>query len=548
MERERGALADNTIPGYKIKKKLGEGAMASVYLAKEEKLQRDVALKVMSPKLLSDTSFIDRFLREARIVAGFSHRNIVTVHDVGSHGKFHYMAMEFLPGGDLSSKLRQGLELEDAVSHVKDIAEGLQYASRKNCIHRDIKPDNIMFAEDGHAVITDFGIARDAGAESEMTMAGAVIGTPQYMSPEQAGAKELDHRTDLYSLGIILYEILTGRPPFKGDSAISTGIMHISQSVPALPAKHAQFQGFIDKALAKDPDDRFQSGREFKEELSLIPLEAPGAAHDDAATLVFSADEMSKEMEAISAPSTDEKLDLETDLSDEFLSSGEEEAATEKPSNKAIAAESAAAKLKKKKKEPDLALEEFEDRHAEEIEENERKEQKEKRASRFKGFVTTVIVGALLGGGAYLYISGGAKEFVDGNLQVPEGLSDLSEQVLGTALSSGPKEVVLSTKEKQFSKLFDEAIREGRLYSPRFDCAEVYLNELIILNGSSSLVNDKANELMALSLDKVSNLFNAQQVSEAKALHANAQRILPHVKDTALQDRNRQLGNTLKLN
>src|SRR5690606_3525425 len=122
--------------------------------------------------------------------------------------------------------------LKQAISHVMDIAEGLHYAASKNFIHRDIKPDNIMFGEDGRAVITDFGIAMSTASETSMTMVGSIIGTPQYMSPEQASAEALDHRTDLYSLGIILYEILTGAPPFKGDSAISTGVMHITQPVP----------------------------------------------------------------------------------------------------------------------------------------------------------------------------------------------------------------------------------------------------------------------------------------------------------------------------
>ncbi len=141
---EPGAKSSNrSLPGYALKKKLGAGAMASVYLARDDKLHRDVALKVMSKKLLADPSFVDRFLREARIVASVSHRNIVTVFDVGSHNDFHYMAMEFLPGGDLSTRLKQGVTLQEGIAYIIDIAEGLHYAASKNLIHRDIKPDNI---------------------------------------------------------------------------------------------------------------------------------------------------------------------------------------------------------------------------------------------------------------------------------------------------------------------------------------------------------------------------------------------------------------------
>ncbi len=252
-----------SIPGYSIEKQIGQGGMATVYQAKEAKLERNVALKVMAGHLLSDPSFADRFLREARIVASISHRNIVSIFDVGSHGDYHYMAMELLPGGDLKDKLSKGVSIESAIPYIKDIAAGLQYASSKGCIHRDIKPENIMFAEDGRAVITDFGIARNTAAATSMTLVGSVIGTPHYMSPEQASAKELDPRSDLYSLGIIVYEILMGKTPFEGDSAISIGIMHLTQEPQPLPAHLQKYQIFINKALSKKPEGRFQNGNEF---------------------------------------------------------------------------------------------------------------------------------------------------------------------------------------------------------------------------------------------------------------------------------------------
>lgn len=252
------------IPGYTIQSEIGQGGMAKVYLAKEGKLERNVALKVMAQSLLTDKSFAERFLREARILASLSHRNIVAVFDVGSHGDYHYMAMELLPGGTLSKKIQMGIPIDVALTYIKDIAAGLHYAAAKNFIHRDIKPENIMFAEDGRAVITDFGIAKSLETTAtKMTMAGTVVGTPHYMSPEQACAEEQDTRSDLYSLGVMVYEILAGRVPFTADSAVSIGIKHLTQPPPPLPQKFAHFQAFIDKALAKKAADRFQTGEEM---------------------------------------------------------------------------------------------------------------------------------------------------------------------------------------------------------------------------------------------------------------------------------------------
>ncbi len=278
--------------------------MASVYLAVDRKLDRYVALKVMAVELLQDESFAERFVQEAKIAAGFSHRNIVNVYDVGSHGDLHYLAMEYLPGDDMSGRLKSGVSIPEALNYVKDVAAGLQYASDKNFIHRDIKPDNILFGEDGRAVISDFGIAKSLEADAGMTVAGSAIGTPRYMSPEQASAKPLDHRTDLYSLGVVVYEILAGAPPFKGDSAISVGAMHITQPPPELPEQFKAYQGFIDKALAKNPEDRFVNGNEMIAALEL--LEKHVGAEVNEATVVLSEQEIRNAVlgaSAVSEPS-----------------------------------------------------------------------------------------------------------------------------------------------------------------------------------------------------------------------------------------------------
>ncbi len=258
------------IPGYKISRQLGKGGMAVVYLAIQEDFEREIALKIMAKHLLSDASFSERFVREARIVAQLSHPNIVPVYDVGHFEDYHYMAMEYLPLGDLKGKLKKGLTLSEAITIIQSIAHGLDYAHKKNFIHRDIKPENILFRADGSPVISDFGIARDTESETRMTMTGTVIGSPHYMSPEQAEAAPLDRRTDLYSLGIIFYEMLAGTVPFSGESAISISIKHITAAAPPLPDAMADFQEFINIALAKDREERFQTGAELSHALGSL--------------------------------------------------------------------------------------------------------------------------------------------------------------------------------------------------------------------------------------------------------------------------------------
>jgi len=255
---------DFEIPGYKLKKRLGRGGMAIVYLAEQESMARDVALKVMLPQLAaSDPSFGARFLREARIVAQLSHPNIISVFDVGIVGDYHYFSMEFHNGGDLKGKIKLGMQPQTVFTIIKQLANALGFAHSKGYIHRDIKPDNILFRHDGGVVLTDFGIAKAHDSSTQMTATGTVIGTPHYMSPEQAQGQELDHRSDIYSLGIVLYEMLSGSVPFQGNSALSIGIKHLKEPVPPLPAELIQYQPLINKILAKKPSERFQSGAEL---------------------------------------------------------------------------------------------------------------------------------------------------------------------------------------------------------------------------------------------------------------------------------------------
>ena len=253
------------IPGYRIIRQLGRGGMAIVYLAIQEKFDREVAVKVLSAALVADPTFGKRFLREARIVAQLSHPNIVQVYDVGVNDNVHFLAMEFLEGGELNPKLRQGLKLPEIFEITKDIARALNFAHGKGYIHRDIKPENILFRLEGSAVLSDFGIARAADSSTQMTRLGSVIGTPHYMSPEQAEGKELDGRSDIYSLGVLFYKMLTGDVPYKADSAVAIGIRHITDPLPELKGDLAVFQPYIDRFLAKRREERFQSGLEVIE-------------------------------------------------------------------------------------------------------------------------------------------------------------------------------------------------------------------------------------------------------------------------------------------
>ena len=248
------------IPGYQILRQLGRGGMATVYLATQESVQREVALKVMSPTLMADADFSERFLREARIAAKLHHRHVVAIHDVGRNANYNYIAMEYVGGEPLLAMDGTPRPATFSLRIVREIATALNYAHSKGFVHRDVKPDNILLREDGSSALTDFGIARASDSATHMTRTGTVIGTPHYMSPEQARGRQLDGRADLYSLGIVLYELLVGRVPFHAEDSLAVGIMHITQPVPVLPEHLGGLQSLLARMLAKQPEDRFQNG------------------------------------------------------------------------------------------------------------------------------------------------------------------------------------------------------------------------------------------------------------------------------------------------
>ncbi len=251
------------IPNYEIGKLAGRGGVAEVYLARHKLLDRKVAIKFISPVHAGDLAD-KRFLKEAKVVAGLRHTNIVSIYDVGVYENKYYIIMEYLEGGDLKQNIKRTLPVAQALKILRQIASALAHAHDKGFIHRDIKSQNIMFRGDGTAVLTDFGIVKDLASDTGYTMDGTSIGTPHYMSPEQAqGSDGIDWRTDLYSLGVTFYEMLTGSVPYNADSPIAVALKHIKDPVPQLSEQYARFQPIISKLMAKDPNDRYQSAHDL---------------------------------------------------------------------------------------------------------------------------------------------------------------------------------------------------------------------------------------------------------------------------------------------
>jgi len=267
------------IPGYEIIKTLGVGGQATVYLAIQKGFDREVALKVMSPALAADPTFGERFIREAKIVAKLAHSRIITVYDVGESENFYYLAMEYMRGKELKSRISNGLKTKEALSIIAKLAKALHFAHSKGYIHRDVKSENILFDDDNQPILTDFGIAKASNSSTQMTQTGKLIGTPEYMSPEQCRGKKLDGRSDLYSLGIILFEMMTGSVPFTGEDSVSICIKHVTKSVPQLPARLNHLQWIINLLLDKNPNARFQTGNELADALKefIVTGNHPGA-------------------------------------------------------------------------------------------------------------------------------------------------------------------------------------------------------------------------------------------------------------------------------
>ena len=271
---------------YRILRKLGSGGMANVYLAEDEELGRRVAIKILNDRYANDDLFIERFRREAKSAAGLSHPNIVSIYDRGEAEGTYYIAMEVIEGRSLKELImtRGALPVGVAIGYAKQLLEALRFAHRHGIIHRDIKPHNVLVSADQHVKaneprlkVTDFGIARHG--PSQMTEAGSIMGTAQYLSPEQARGAPVTAPSDLYSAGVVLYEMLTGKVPFTGDSAIEIAMKHVNE-LPAPPSAlrpeiPPELDQIILRSLAKDPADRYQTAEEFIEDLERVEAGLP---------------------------------------------------------------------------------------------------------------------------------------------------------------------------------------------------------------------------------------------------------------------------------
>src|SRR5262245_48587019 len=269
-------LSGRRLGDYQFLRRLGRGGMAEVYLAEQLSLRRQVAMKVLRQSLASDDSYVRRFHHEAQSAAKLVHASIVTIHEVGCVEGWHYIAQEYVAGQNLKQLLSRGgrgLDAAQAVTIMRQVASALGKAAEQNITHRDIKPENIMLSSSGEVKVADFGLARvaQAGEALNLTQAGITMGTPLYMSPEQVEGKEVDPRSDLYSLGVTAYHMLAGRPPFDGETALAVAVQHLKNEPnrlelvrPDLPEGLCRI---VHKLLAKQPKDRYQKAVELLKDL-----------------------------------------------------------------------------------------------------------------------------------------------------------------------------------------------------------------------------------------------------------------------------------------
>src|SRR5271156_4592126 len=258
---------------YELTHMVARGGMAQVYRARDRLLDRPVALKVLFPELSVDRAFVERFRREAQAAANLSHPNIVPVFDWGEDGGTYFIVMEFIDGRPLSAILRTAgpLHPDRAAEITGDVALALDYAHDHGVIHRDVKPGNVLITDEGQVKVTDFGIARALNTDESLTQTGAVMGTATYFSPEQAEGIGVDARSDIYSLGVVLFEMVTGRPPFLGDTPVAVASKHVRDHPPAPrelnPAIPPTFEAIILKAMAKDPAHRYTTAEDLRADL-----------------------------------------------------------------------------------------------------------------------------------------------------------------------------------------------------------------------------------------------------------------------------------------
>ena len=255
--------SEQPVPGYHVVHIIGQGGQAQVFLAEREHDGLRVALKVLDRALRQDPVFLQRFVREYKLLASVESPYVARIYDQGFSGDRPYIAMEFLPSGTLAARIREGLTTRSALRIAGQIAQALSAIHARGIVHRDLKPANILFRADGRPVLVDFGLARDMKVNSTLTVAGQFLATPRYMSPEQCLGLPIDARSDLYSLGAVLYEMITGRKIYDGANSAEVIAMHVNAPPPKLADLLSVHQPLLDRLLAKEPANRFQSAREL---------------------------------------------------------------------------------------------------------------------------------------------------------------------------------------------------------------------------------------------------------------------------------------------
>src|SRR4051794_28422096 len=268
---------------YELEELVGTGGMSSVYRAHDRLLDRKVALKILHQHYSSDDDYVERFKHEARSVAALSHPNIVTVIDRGEHGGRQYIVFEYVEGETLKRLIeRRGpAPVPNAIELGIQVARGLAFAHQQGLIHRDVKPQNVLLNGDGRAKVTDFGIARSLNVQHGMTQTGTVLGTSDYIAPEQAQGQRVDEHSDVYSLGVVMYELLTSEVPFPGENFVAVAMRHINEPPPPIrdkrPDVSPRLEAAVQKAMAKDPADRFPTMIDFCHELEACLAELQSA-------------------------------------------------------------------------------------------------------------------------------------------------------------------------------------------------------------------------------------------------------------------------------
>ncbi|MBI2994670.1 MAG: serine/threonine protein kinase [Gammaproteobacteria bacterium] len=259
------------IPGYSIQRLIGKGGMATVYLAIQESLHRPVVLKILDQMNTQHAEdMVERFLAEGRIIASLQHPNIITIYDIGLADRSLFISMEYVQGGDLKRRMELPISAGEALEYLVKIAGALGEAHKHGIVHRDVKPANILFRDDATPLLTDFGIAKQVDTETDLTSTGIFLGSPNYVSPEQADGVRIDGRADIYSLGCIFYEMLTGKKPYISDSVIDIVIQHKSAPVPTLPKEYQDMQPLLNRMMAKKRDERFTDAETLTVEIAKI--------------------------------------------------------------------------------------------------------------------------------------------------------------------------------------------------------------------------------------------------------------------------------------